>query len=111
MQSGGAAAVLDDAHMVAHESARMSGAAGVGDQAGAVANFADEILHPHCLVGWVEAALQPGIMGGDAGRAGVLVAFERLDAAKRKHEATGRDDEIGAGAIGPGHFSRSDQLA
>ena len=58
--------------------------------------------HPLRLVGRVEAALQPRVVGGDAGGTGVPVALQRLDAAEREHEAAGAIDEIGAGAQRPG---------
>ncbi len=79
------------------------------------ADFVDHVAHiggdPFCLVGWVKAPLQTLIVCRDAGRAGVLVALQCLDAAQRKHEATRAGHEIGAHAQGPGNVFGVDQLA
>ena len=97
--------------MVASQGSGVVDAAGMGDQADAVANLGDEIHDADGLVLGVEAALQALVVGGDAGRAGVLVALEGLDAAEGEHEAAGGGREIGAGAERPGDLGRGDQLA
>ncbi len=53
--------------------------------------------HAPGLVFRNQAALQPLIVRGDTGRAGVLVAAERLDTAEREHESPGRGHEIRTG--------------
>ncbi len=53
---------------------------------------------PFGLVAWDQAALEPGIMGGDARGAGVLVALQRLNAAQGEHKAPGRHAHVGAEA-------------
>ena len=79
------------------------------------ADLVDHIACISCdalgLVGWVQATLQLHIMSGDAGRAGVLVALQGLDAAERKHEATRIVDEVGAHTQRPGDVLGGDQLA
>ena len=63
------------------------------------------------LVGDVEPALQILVVGGDTGRAGVLVALEGLDATQCEHEAARGSDEIGAHADRPGNIAGCDELA
>ena len=48
-----------------------------------------------------QTALQTWHMGRNAGRAGILVAAQRLDAAQREHEAARGDHEIRAHAQRP----------
>ena len=61
-------------------------------------------IHPLSLVGYHQALLQIRVVGGDAGRAGVAIALQRLNTAERKHEATGTHHHIGAHAQRPGHL-------
>ncbi len=54
------------------------------------------VVDPRELVGDVERAVAGRILCGDAGRAAVGVAAQRLDAAERKHEAARRIAPVGA---------------
>ena len=63
----------------------------------------------------VQAAGQPGVLGGDAGRAGVGVALLRLDAADREHRLPGDVDHVAAeregddGVVGQPELARPDE--
>ena len=57
-----------------------------------------------------QAALQPGVVRGDASRAGIGVAAQGLYAAQREHEAARRIHEIGASRQRPGNSGRRHQL-
>jgi len=57
------------------------------------------LTHSFRFVGRVQTALQMLVVGRYTGRAGVAIALQSLDAAQSKHEATRRDNEIGASAI------------
>ena len=83
----------------------------MGNHLDLVADVGAVIRHLDCLVGGVEPALQPRVMRRDAGRAGIPVAFQGLDAAKGEHEAARRDDEIGADAQRPSNACRGDELS
>ena len=74
----------DDHHaaMLALELARVVNTAGVRNHADLLDDIFHVILDPDRLVHGVEALLKPAIVGGDAGRAGVPVALQGLDAAK-----------------------------
>ena len=67
--------------------------------------------HTFRLIGHDQAALQLGIVGGNACRTGVLIALQGLNAAKRQHESAGRHGNIGSGTQRPGHLPRIRQLA
>jgi hypothetical protein len=67
--------------------------------------------HAPCLVFGHQAALQPLVVRGDARRAGVLVAMERLDTAQREHEAPGRCHEVGTRTQRQRNVGRRGQLA
>ena len=71
-----AAIVLDNSHMISAQGAWIVDTAGMGNQAGAIADFADIAFNPLRLVSWIKTLLQFFAVGGDAGRAGVFVAFK-----------------------------------
>lgn len=87
--------------MVAAQSARFGYAAAMGEHLDFVDDRFAVIPNFYRLVFRIKASLQPVVMRGYPGRAGVLVAFHRLDTAKRKHEAARRVDEIRARAQRP----------
>ena len=102
---------LHDAAVLAAQQPRVRHAAGVRDHL-------DVVVHAHRVVGDAQvllldhqAALQPRVVRGDAGRAGVGVAAQRLDAAEREHEAARGVDEVGADAQRPRGARRGDELA
>ena len=73
----------------------------MAEQALARRGLADSFGPLKDLVGWVEAALQIGLVRPRTGRTGIAIALYRLDAAEREHEPSGGDDEVRTGAIGP----------
>jgi len=48
------------------------------------------------FVGHHQTSCQPPVLRGDAGRAGILVALQRLDTAQCQHHAAGASGQIGA---------------
>src|SRR5258708_7582362 len=89
----------------------MTYAAGVRDHVDLAVHVVGVVRHAQVFLLDHQRALQPLVVRGDAGRAGVLVAAQRLDAAEREHEAARGVDEIGADAQRPGGARRGDELA
>ena len=69
------------------------------------------IGNPDRLAGRVEAAHEAWIVGCNTGRAMAGIAFHRLDAAERKHEAACIVYGVGTHAQRPCDVGRVDQLA
>lgn len=72
--------------------------AGVGEHTNLVHHVTHIVFDTNRLERRVKTFLQARVMGSDAGRAGVLVAMQGLDAAKCKHETACRGNEVGADA-------------
>src|SRR3954466_1914354 len=105
------AARLHDAHVLALELARVAHAAGVRDHVDLAVHVVGVVRDAQVFLLHHERALQPLVVRRHAGRAGVLVAAQRLDAAEREHEAARGVDEVGADAQRPCGARRGDQLA
>ncbi len=97
--------------MIALQRAGMGHPAGMRDCAHLGAHLLHEIFHAHRFFFRVQTALQMPVVRGNAGGAGVLIALQRLDAAKREHKAARGVHGVGAGAVGPGHLGGRDELA
>ena len=91
--------------------ARVPHAAGVRDHVDLAVHAVGVVGDAQVLLLHHQRALQALVVRGDAGRAGVLVAAQRLDAAEREHEAARGVDEIGADAQRPGGARGGDDLA
>ena len=79
----------------------MVNAAAMGDHVDFFLDGLTIIHHAHRFIGWVKAALQAFIMGGYPCRAGVLVTFQGLNTAQRKHETARGIDKIRAHTKSP----------
>ena len=97
--------------MLATKPARLRHAAGMGDHFDMLAHRVGIDCDPFGLVAHNKAALEALLVGGDAGRTGVLVALQRLDTAQREHEASAALDEVGAGSQRPGDGTWRQQFA
>ena len=107
----GSASSGHDAAMGPAQLARLMGPARVGDHPDFPDHALDIVGYADGLVGGVEALLQTGIMGRNASRAGILVALQRLDAAKGQHETARGADKVGTDAQRPGHVGRGYEFA
>ena len=78
-------------------------------------NFMNDLFrvagHPFVFLFHDQPLVIARVVRCDPGRAGILVAFQRLNAAQREHEAARRGHEICARRQGPGQITGIDQLA
>src|ERR1700683_3095085 len=97
--------------MKATQPPRLRNAARMRDHFDLVTHVGAIIRHCYGFAGWIEPTLQPWIVCRHASWTSILVAFQCLNAAERKHEAARRTDEIGSRAKGPGRRSRIDEFS
>ncbi len=83
-----------DTDMEAAELTGFPDPAGMREYADFIHHVFRVVCHPYRLVLRVQSSLELFIMRGDTGRAGVLVALQRLDATQGEHEAARRDNKI-----------------
>ena len=84
--------------MLPIQQARFPHPAGMGDHLHFVHQVLRVVCHPHSLVFRIQALLQFLVVGGDAGRAGILVALQGLHAAQGEHEPPRRIHAVRAHA-------------
>ena len=101
----------DDQRVIAGQLVRVIYTAGMSDHPHFSAHGFYEFSYSLGFVFRIKSALEPFVMGGDAGGAGVLIALHGLNTAECKHETSCRGNEIRACAKGPSHFGRRDQFA
>ena len=102
---------LHDTDVVPAKLARFPDAAGMCKNFDLMHHAIAIIRHLDRLVGRIEPPLEPGIVCRDAGGAGILVAFERLNASEGEHESPCRNYKIRAGTQGPGYAGWCDEFA
>src|SRR5205807_4455562 len=83
VQSHALPRALHDAHVLAPELARVPAAARVRDHVDLAVHALRVVRDAQELLFYDETALQPVVVRGDPGRAGVQVAAQRLDAPER----------------------------
>ena len=97
--------------MFAAHLARFCDADGMGDSFHLFVNILRITGHTHVFILHNQALLEPRIMGGNAGGAGILVALQGLNTAQREHKATGRGHKIRTRTHGPGNITGINQLS
>ncbi len=85
---------LHDTNVIAAQLTRFGDAAGMGDNFDFMHHVPAVTRGLDRLVRRIETSLEPGIVGRDAGGAGILVTFQRLNAPQREHESACRYDKI-----------------
>ena len=96
--------------MVTGKLPRVVDAAAMRDHADFFTHGFAVIFHADRFDFRVKPVLQAFFMGGDTCRAGVFVAFQGLNTAKREHETARGVDKIRARAKGPGDFGWRDEF-
>ena len=87
---------LHDTDVIPAKLTRFRDAAGMRKNLDLMHHVAAVIRGLDRLVGGIEPPLEAGVVRRDAGGAGILVTFQRLNAPEGEHESACRDDKIRA---------------
>ena len=86
--------IVQNLDVFARDQPRMCDTAGVAQAQNFFAQGQDVIRQSNTFIGRIEAAHQPGVLGGNTGRTVIRVAFLRLNAANRQHRFPGDIDHV-----------------
>ena len=86
--------IVQNLDMFARDQSRMRDTAGVAETQDFFAKGQDVIRQSSTFIGRIEAAHQPGVLGGNTGWTAVRVAFLRLNTANRQHRFPGDVDHV-----------------